>query len=126
VVSRPGYSFILDADLANPGAIAVSDEALTFCTMIRAQFGYVPALTSADPDPEARMLEPVRRRPGLAQKLENWRSFVDGPIESVELDWDHRLMLLPEPVARIRPTLTERLARAAVMPVREGSGGGTP
>ena len=46
--------------------------------------------------------------------------------ESVELVCDHRLMLLPEPVARIGPALTERLARAAAMPVREGSGGGTP
>jgi thioesterase domain-containing protein len=50
--------------------------------------------------------------PGLAQKLENWRSFVDGPIEAVELDCDHRYMLLPEPVARIGPALTGRLARA--------------
>ena len=103
-----------------------------------AQFGYVPAITPADPDPEARMLELVRRRPGLgldewpdqrvralqrviknnvavmvahqpgrvhcpmlffsavrnppalAEKLETWRSFVDGPIEAVELDCDHR------------------------------------
>ena len=39
--------------------------------------------------------------PGLAEKLETWRSFVDGPIEAVELDCDHDHMLLPEPVARI-------------------------
>jgi thioesterase domain-containing protein len=157
-----GLLVILDANLANLDAIAVRDENLTFCNMILAQFGYVPALTSADPDPEARMLALVRRRPGpglsewpdkrvsallrvmknnlvmarthqpgrahcpllffscisnpppLARKLENWRSFVDGPIEPVELDCDHRLMLLPEPVARIGPALAERLADAGL------------
>jgi thioesterase domain-containing protein len=161
-----GLLVILDADLANLDAISVSDEAWSFYNMILAQFGYVPALTPADPEPEARMLELVRRRPGLgldewpdkrvnallrviknnlvvaathqpgrvhcpmlffscisnppglAEKLENWRSFVDGPIESVELDCDHRHMLLPEPVARIGPALTRQLARAAAMPVR--------
>jgi len=34
--------------------------------MILAQSGYVPALTPADPGPEARMLELVRRRPGFS------------------------------------------------------------
>ena len=129
--------------------------------LVLAQFGYVPALTPAEPEPEARMLELVRRRPGLgldewpdqrvralqrviknnvavahahqpgrvhcpllffsatrnppalAEKLETWRSFVDGPIEAVELDCDHRYMLLPEPMARIGPALTDALARAA-------------
>jgi thioesterase domain-containing protein len=129
--------------------------------LVLAQFGYVPALTAADPAPDARMLELVRRRPGmgldewpdqrvhamqrvirnnvvvggmhrpgrvhcrllffsatrnppgLAEKLDSWRSFVDGPIEAVELDCDHRHMLLPEPVARIGPALSEQLARAA-------------
>jgi thioesterase domain-containing protein len=129
--------------------------------LVLAQFGYVPALTPADPEPEARMLELVRRRPdsglaewpeqrlralqrviknnvkvaryhqagrvhcpmlffsatrnppGLAEKLENWRPFVDGPIEAVELDCDHRYMLLPGPMARLGPALSDRLARAA-------------
>jgi thioesterase domain-containing protein len=51
--------------------------------------------------------------PGLAEKVEIWRSFVDGPIEAIELDCDHRHMLLPEPIARIGPALSESLARAA-------------
>jgi len=45
--------------------------------------------------------------------VEIWRTFVDGPIEAVELDCDHRYMLLPEPIARIGPALTDALARAA-------------
>lgn len=122
---QTGLLVILDADLANLDAIAVSDEALTFCNMILAQFGYVPALTPADPDPKRGYSE-HQQSAGAGAETGNWRSFVDGPIESVELDCDHRLMLLPEPVARIGPTLTERLARAAAMPVREGSGSRTP
>jgi hypothetical protein len=39
--------------------------------------------------------------------------FVDGPIEAVELDCDHRHMLLPGPAARIGPALSDQLARAA-------------
>lgn len=52
----------------------------------------------------------TRNPPTLAEKLDSWRSFVDGPIEVVELDCDHRHMLLPEPVARIGPALSEQLA----------------
>ena len=128
--------------------MALSNEPWMVYNLVLAQFGYVPALTPAEPDPEARMLELVRRRPGLgldewpdqrlralqrviknnvkvaryhqagrvhcpmlffsatrnppglAEKLENWRPFVDGPIEAVELDCDHRYMLLPEPIAQ--------------------------
>jgi thioesterase domain-containing protein len=50
--------------------------------------------------------------PGLAEKLDDWRSFVDGPIGAVELDCDHRRMLLPEPMARLGPALSDRLTRA--------------
>ena len=155
-----GLLVILDASLADREAIALSNEPWMIYNLVLAQFGYVPALTPAEPDPEARMLELVRRRPGLgldgwpeqrllalqrviknnvavaraqqpgrvhcpllffsasrnppalAEKLEIWRQFVDGPIEAVELDCDHRYMLLPEPVARIGPALTSRLARA--------------
>jgi thioesterase domain-containing protein len=133
--------------------------------MILAQFGYVPAITPADPEPEARMIELVRRRPGLgldewpdrrvralqrviknniavmashqpgrvhcpmlffscvgnppglAEKLETWRSFVDGPIETVELDCDHNQILLPEPAARIGPAISRKLARASAAPI---------
>jgi thioesterase domain-containing protein/peptidoglycan/xylan/chitin deacetylase (PgdA/CDA1 family) len=155
-----GLLVILDANLADREAIALTNEPWMIYNLVLAQFGYVPALTPAEPDPEARMLELVRRRPGLgldewpeqrlvalqrviknnvavarahqpgrvhcpllffsatrnppalAAKLEIWRQFVDGPIEAVELDCDHRYMLLPEPVARIGPALTAALSRA--------------
>jgi len=156
-----GLLVILDANLADREAVALSNEPWMVYNLVLAQFGYVPALTPAEPDPEARMLELVRRRPGLgldewpdqrvralqrviknnvamahahqpgrvhcplllfsatrnppalAEKLEIWRTFVDGPIEAVELDCDHRYMLLPEPIAQIGPALTGALARAA-------------
>lgn len=156
-----GLLVILDSNLADLDAVPVDDEAWRLYNLILAQFGYVPALTADDLDPEARMLELVARRPGLgldewpdkrvnallrvmknnmvvtgthrpgrvhcpmlfvsctgspptlAEKLETWRSFVDGPIEVLELDCDHRWMLLPESLARIGPALTGQLARAA-------------
>ena len=155
-----GLLVILDSSLENTEGIALSNEPWMVYNLVLAQFGYVPALTPADPEPEARMLELVRRRPGLgldewpdqrllalqrvinnnvavarghqpgrvhcpllffsatrnppglAEKLEGWRSFVDGPIEAVELDCDHRYMLLPEPIARLGPALSDQLARA--------------
>jgi thioesterase domain-containing protein len=55
----------------------------------------------------------TRNPPALAEKIDDWRPFVDGPIEAVELDCDHRHMLLPEPAARLGPALSARLARAA-------------
>jgi thioesterase domain-containing protein/peptidoglycan/xylan/chitin deacetylase (PgdA/CDA1 family) len=156
-----GLLVVLDSSMSNLEGIALSNEPWMVYNLVLAQFGYVPALTPADPEPEARMLELVRRRPGLgldewpdqrvralqrviknnvavarahqpgrvhcpllffsatrnppglAEKLESWRSFVDGPIGAVELDCDHRHMLLPKPVARIGPALSDRLARAA-------------
>jgi thioesterase domain-containing protein/peptidoglycan/xylan/chitin deacetylase (PgdA/CDA1 family) len=154
-----GLLVILDSSLVD--LAGVPEEPWVTFNLVLAQFGYVPALTPADPDPEARMLELVRRRPGLgldewpnervkalqrviknnvaiarahrpgrvrcpvlffaasrnpptlAEKLDRWRSFTDGPVEAVELDCDHRYMLLPEPMARLGPALTGRLARAA-------------
>ena len=154
-----GLLVILDSNLADIAAIPQSNEPWFFYNLVLAQFGYIPGLTPADPAPETRMLELVRRRPGLgldewpdqrihalqrviknniavacthqpgrvhcpllffsatrnppalAEKLDIWRSFVDGPIEAVELDCDHRHMLLPEPVARIGPALSDALAR---------------
>jgi thioesterase domain-containing protein len=156
-----GLLVILDSSLADLDAIALNNEPWTIYNLVLAQFGYVPALTPAEPDPEARMLELVRRRPGsgledwpeqrlralqrviknnvavarayqpgrvhcpllffsatrnpptLAEKLASWRSFVDGPIEAVELDCDHRYIWLPKPLARLGPALSERMARAA-------------
>jgi thioesterase domain-containing protein len=54
----------------------------------------------------------TRNPPTLAEKLENLRPFVDGPIEAIELDCDHRQMLLPAPIARLGPALSDRLAGA--------------
>ncbi|HZM75206.1 MAG TPA: alpha/beta fold hydrolase [Candidatus Limnocylindrales bacterium] len=153
-----GLLVILDSTMVNLDAIE-SNEPWMIYNLVLAQFGYVPALTAADADPEARMLELVRRRPGLgledwpdqrlralqrviknnvglalayrpgrvrcpllffsaarnepslAEKLNNWGSFVEGPIEVVELDCHHRYMLLPEPVTRLGPALTDRMAR---------------
>jgi thioesterase domain-containing protein len=51
--------------------------------------------------------------PTLAEKVEGWELFVDGAIEVVELDSGHRQMLLPEPIARLGPALSDALARAA-------------
>lgn len=153
-----GLLVIMDSTLVDLGAIE-SDQPWMIFNLVLAQFGYVPALTPADPDPGARMLELVRRRPGLGleewpdqrvralqrviknnsavalayrpgrvhcpllffsaarneptlgEKLHNWATFVDGPIEAMELDCHHRYMLLPEPVARLGPALSDRLAR---------------
>jgi thioesterase domain-containing protein len=54
----------------------------------------------------------TRNPPSLVEKLESWRPYVDGPIGAVEVDCDHRYMLLPEPMARIGPVLSDRLASA--------------
>ena len=73
---------------------------------------------SIGPSTNARQMftfSATRNPPTLAEKLEGWRSFVDGPIEVVELDCDHRHMLLPEVVARIGPALSEQLARAGAI-----------
>jgi thioesterase domain-containing protein/peptidoglycan/xylan/chitin deacetylase (PgdA/CDA1 family) len=155
-----GLLVTLDSRVDDTEGIALSNEPWMVYNLVLAQFGYVPALSPADPQPEARMLELVRRRPGsgldewpeqrlralqrvikndvevarthqagrvhcpmlffsatrnppgLAEKLARWRPFVDGPIEAVELDCDHRYMLLPGPMARLGPALSERLARA--------------
>ena len=55
----------------------------------------------------------TRNPPTVAEKVEIWRAFIDGPIEAIELDCDHRYMLLPEPISRIGPALTAALTRAA-------------
>ncbi|HEX9033667.1 MAG TPA: alpha/beta fold hydrolase [Streptosporangiaceae bacterium] len=157
-----GLLVILDSDLSAIQAIPPSNEPWRVYNLVLAQFGYVPGVRPDEPEPEARMLELVRRRPGkgldewpeqrlralqrvirnnvvvacthrpgrvrcpllffsairnpptLAEKLESWRSFVDGPIEAVELDCDHRHMMLPEPVAQIGPALSAQLARLAL------------
>ena len=157
-----GLLVIMDANLADFDSIESVVEPWMIYNLVLAQFGYVPALTPAEPDPEARMLDLVRRWPGLgldqwpeqrlralqrvitsnldiargyrpglvhcpllffsaarhepslAEKLRSWEPFIDGPIEAVELDCDHRQMLLPEPMERLGPALSDRLARAAI------------
>ncbi|HEY2550150.1 MAG TPA: alpha/beta fold hydrolase [Streptosporangiaceae bacterium] len=159
--ARVGLLVILDTDLSAIDVIAASNEPWEFYNIVLAQFGYLPVLTADDQEPDARMLELVRRRPGLgldewpewriralqrvirnniamaythrpgrvrcpllfvsatgnppslAEKLDAWRSFLDGPVEAVEVDCEHRHMLLPEPVARIGPALSAQLARVA-------------
>jgi thioesterase domain-containing protein len=173
---RTGLLVTLDATLSGPGAFPPGNESYIFYNIILAQFGYVPALTIADPEPEVRVLELVRARPGLglddwpderihallgvirnnisvtaryrpgrvhcplllvhcastppepAEKLKTWGSFVDGPIEVLELDCDHNQILLPDSVARIGPALSAQLARSAAVAVppavvTEGSSG---
>ncbi len=165
-----GLLVILDSTLVDLDAIEVEPWAIY--NLVLAQFGYVPAVTPTEPAPEERMLELVRRRPGLgldgwpdqrllalqrvirnnvavarvhrpgrvhcpvlffsatrnpptlAEKLESWESFVDGPIEAVEMDSRHRQMLLPEPMARLGPALSNRMARAAAA-IRSPVFGGT-
>jgi thioesterase domain-containing protein/peptidoglycan/xylan/chitin deacetylase (PgdA/CDA1 family) len=150
----------LDSNLALIGSFESQSEPWQIYNLVLAQFGYVPALTPAEPDPEARMLELVRRRPGLgldewpdqrvralqrvitnnilvarthkvavvhcpllffaasqnppdlAEKMGTWRSLIDGPIEAIELDCDHRHMLVPQHMARIGPALSDALTRA--------------
>jgi thioesterase domain-containing protein len=162
-----GLLVILDTNLLDLESIETEPWAIY--NLVLAQFGYVPALTPADPDPAGRMLETVRRQPGrglaewpaqrlralqrvirnnaavarahrpgrvhcsllffsatrneptLAEKLQGWRRFVDGPIEAVELDCDHLEMLQPAQIARLGPALSDRLARAAA-----GSAAGAP
>jgi thioesterase domain-containing protein/peptidoglycan/xylan/chitin deacetylase (PgdA/CDA1 family) len=157
---RIGLLVILDSRLVNLDSSELSEPWLVY-NLILAQFGYVPALTAADPSPETRILELVRRRPGLglddwpdwrvrglhrviknnmalalsyqpgrvhspllffsatenppslAEKVDYWHRFVDGPIEAFELECDHRHMLLPEPAARLGPAVSAALARAA-------------
>jgi thioesterase domain-containing protein len=55
----------------------------------------------------------TRNPPTVAEKVESWRAFVDGPIEAVELDCDHRHMLLPHLMPQLGPALSDALARAA-------------
>jgi thioesterase domain-containing protein len=154
-----GLLVILDSNMTDLEGI--EEEPWAIYNLVLAQFGYVPAVNPAEPDPEAQMLAAVRRQPNLGldewpdqrlralqrviannvavgrayqpgrvhcpllffsavlngpkltDKLEHWESFIDGPIEAVELDCHHRQMLLPEPMARLGPALSDRMRRVA-------------
>jgi thioesterase domain-containing protein len=66
-----GLLVSLDATMADTDAmIRDTNEPWMVYNLVLAQFGYVPALTADEPEPETRMLELVRRRPGLG--LDEW------------------------------------------------------
>jgi thioesterase domain-containing protein len=158
-----GLLAILDASPTMPETLTSADtSAWVLYNFVLAEFGYDPVLTRAEPEPEARTLELIRRKPGLglqewperrvlallrvirnnvlvtrgwrperircpllfcaatqsggstAEKVAAWRTFAEGPIETIEQDCFHRHLLLPEPVAAIGAAVTERLARATV------------
>ncbi len=156
---RIGLLAIMDSLLVNFDAIENTSQPWMIYNLVLAQFGYVPAITPAEQDPEAKMMEIVRRRPGLGLEqwpdqrlralqrvirnnvrvsrgmrpgrvhcpmlffsasrndlsldvlLENWRQYLDGPIQAIELDCDHQYMLLPQIVSQIGPELSDAMAR---------------
>ncbi len=66
-----GLLVSLDATVGETEAMMRdTNEPWMVYNLVLAQFGYVPALTADDPQPEVRMLELVRRRPGLG--LDEW------------------------------------------------------
>ena len=66
-----GLLAILDAAPAIPDSLTASDrDAWLLYNFVLDEFGYDPALTAEDADPEERLLELVRRRPGLG--LDEW------------------------------------------------------
>ncbi|MEO6503617.1 MAG: alpha/beta fold hydrolase [Jatrophihabitantaceae bacterium] len=66
-----GLLTILDATPTIPDALIASDsDAWLLCNFVLDEFGYDPAVTEDDPDPEARLMELVRSRPGLG--LDDW------------------------------------------------------
>ncbi len=66
-----GLLAILDASPAIPDSLTASDrDAWLLYNFVLDEFGYDPALTAEDAEPEARLLELVRRRPGLG--LDDW------------------------------------------------------
>ena len=66
-----GLLTILDAAPAIPDSLTPHDRnAWLLYNFVLDEFGYDPALVAEDPEPEARLLELVRRRPGLG--LDEW------------------------------------------------------
>jgi thioesterase domain-containing protein len=66
-----GLLAILDAAATIADSMTASDsDAWLLYNFVLAEFGYDPALVEEEPDPEARLLELVQRRPGLG--LDDW------------------------------------------------------
>ena len=66
-----GLLAILDASPTIPDSLTASDrDAWLLYNFVLDEFGYDPALAAEDADPEERLLELVRRRPGLG--LDDW------------------------------------------------------
>lgn len=68
--AQVGLLVTLGSNLAATGSSGAATPPWAICNLMLEQFGYVPALTAAEPDPQARMLDLVRRRPG--QGLDEW------------------------------------------------------
>lgn len=66
-----GLLAILDAAPAIPASLTAHDrDAWLLYNFVLDEFGYDPALTADEPDPEATLLELIARRPGLG--LDEW------------------------------------------------------
>jgi len=65
-----GLLAIMDAAPEVDRLTGADADAWMLYNFVLAEFGYDPSLTADDPDPEARLLQVVQRRPGLG--LEDW------------------------------------------------------
>ncbi|HEX8079091.1 MAG TPA: alpha/beta fold hydrolase [Jatrophihabitans sp.] len=107
-----GLLTILDAAPTFPDSLTASDsDAWLLYNFVLDEFGYDPALVAEDPEPEMRLLELVRRRPGLG--LADWaewrtRALLRVVRNNVAVTRGHRLGQVRCPVLFISAT---RLAR---------------
>jgi thioesterase domain-containing protein len=51
-------------------------------------------------------------QPDLRQTVDDWRPFLDGPIDVHEMDCHHQHMMQPATLAQVGAVLTSRLARS--------------
>jgi len=65
-----GLLAIMDARPDIVELTGTDEDAWKLYNFVLAEFGYDPSLTGDEPDPEARLLQVVQRRPGLG--LEDW------------------------------------------------------
>jgi thioesterase domain-containing protein len=71
-----GLLAILDASPAIGDSLTAHDrDAWLLYNFVLDEFGYDPALVADEPDPEAKLLELIRRRPGLGlDEWDEWRT----------------------------------------------------